>query len=198
MNWKDSHTSETGASIALSALGVQSMASPAKRKATAETGEESRSKKAKDEDAQVQDIDNDKPSPKDGVSSPKELKNALYARCASEDDGKVFFQSDLLSYNIIPDNNVEKLLLYTQQLLNEGLFKLMTKDGKTCWRVVRRDDAAKYRSCFLDPNIDTNRLLGTKALPPRRLWSIPTSSRLGATAYGARYFEREPISTWRR
>jgi hypothetical protein len=131
------------------------MAAPAKRKATEKTGEESKSKKTKDEDAQAQDLDTDKPSPKDGVSSPKELKNALYARCASEDDGKVFFQTDLLSYNIIPDNNIEKLLLYTQQLLNEGLFKLMNKDGKTCWRVVRRDDAAKYRSSLPDIDLDT-------------------------------------------
>ncbi len=128
------------------------MASRAKRKATDDTGEESQSKKAKDEDAQAQDIDTDKPSPTDGVSSPKELKNALYARCASEDDGKIFFQTDLLSYNIIPENSIEKLLRYTQELLNEGLFKLMTKDGKTCWRVVRRDDAAKYRSSL--PNLD--------------------------------------------
>ena len=120
------------------------MAPAAKRKAVEDTGEEVTSKKKKEEDVPVLDLDAAEPSPKDGVSSPKELKNALYARCASEDDGKVFFQSDLLSYNIIPDNNIEKLLLYAQQLLNEGLFKLMSKEGKTCWRVVRRDDAAKY------------------------------------------------------
>ena len=124
------------------------MASSAKRKAVDEISEGPVSKKPKDEDLPAHDIDAAEPSPKDGVSSPKELKNALYARCASEDDGKVFFQSDLLSYNIIPDNNVEKLLLYTQQLLNEGLFKLMTKEGKTCWRVVKRDDAAKYNCCI--------------------------------------------------
>lgn len=119
------------------------MAPPVKRKAPENTNEGPQSKRSKAEDVFIKDVDAAEPSPKDGVSSPKELKNALYARCASEDDGKVFFQSDLLSYNIIPGNNVEKLLLYTQQLLKEGLFKLMTKDGKTCWRVVKRDDAAK-------------------------------------------------------
>ncbi len=132
------------------------MASRAKRKAADDTGEESTSKKHKEEDVPVLDIDAAEPSQKDGVSSPKELKNALYARCAREDDGKVFFQADLLSYNIIPDNNIEKLLLYTQQLLNEGLFKLMTKDGRTCWRVVRRDDAAKYGSCHRPSHISSN------------------------------------------
>ena len=119
------------------------MASPAKRKAVNNPAEASKNKRPKVEDDVMKDVDAAEPSSKDGVSSPKELKNALYARCAREDDGKVFFQSDLLSYNIIPEDNVEKLLLCTQQLLKEGLFKLMTKDGKTCWRVVKRDDAAK-------------------------------------------------------
>lgn len=122
------------------------MAPPAKRKALEDAGEARQSKKPEDEDAVMKDTDATEPSLKDGVSSPKELKNALYARCASENDGKVFFQSDLLSYNIIPGNDVEKLLAYTQQLLKEGLFKLMSKDGKICWRVVKRDDAAKYKN----------------------------------------------------
>ena len=100
---------------------------------------------SKDKDVIMKDRDGE-PSPKDGVSSPKELKNLLYARCASEEDGKVFFQDDLLSYDIVPNNDLEKLLSYTQQLLADGLFKLMQKDGKTCWRVVKRDDAAKYKT----------------------------------------------------
>ena len=161
------------------------MASPAKRKAPDEPGEDSSRKRTKD----------DEPSQVDGVSSPKELKNALYARCATEADGKVFFQSDLLSYNIIPDGNVEKLLSYTQQLLNEGLFKLMSKDGKTCWRVVRRDDAAKYTNCFRGSNLSTNKTSGTKVSLQMRPWSMPTSKAPGERGFGARSFEREPIST---
>ncbi len=142
----DSSAHEQNIEILVHTL-LYSMAPSAKRKDLEDPVEEPQSKRLKDEDVFMKDVDAAEPSPKDGVSSPKELKNALYARCASEDDGKVFFQSDLLSYNIIPENNVEKLLLYTQQLLKEGLFKLMTKDGKTCWRVVKRDDAAKYFSC---------------------------------------------------
>lgn len=96
----------------------------------------SRSEQAKDEDVTMIE-----PS---GVSSPKELKNALYARCASLEEGKAFSQDDLLSFNIIPNNDIEQLLLYTKQLAKDGLFKLMAKDGKACWRVVKKDDAAKY------------------------------------------------------
>lgn len=78
------------------------------------------------------------------VSSHKEIRNALYARCASLEEKHVFDQEELLSFGVIPDNNVEQLLVHTRQLAKDGLFKLMAKDGKACWRVVKRADAAKY------------------------------------------------------
>ncbi len=78
-----------------------------------------------------------------GVSSPKELKNALYARCASLEEGRVFDQNELLSFKIIPNDDVEKLAAYTKQLARDGLFKVMLKDTQVCWRVVKKDDAAK-------------------------------------------------------
>lgn len=78
-----------------------------------------------------------------GVSSPKELRNALYARCASFEEGHVFDQDELLAFRIIPENSIEQLLSYTKQLAKDGLFKLMSKDGKACWKVVKRADAVK-------------------------------------------------------
>ena len=77
------------------------------------------------------------------ASSPKELRNALYARCASFEEGHVFGQDELFSFKIVPDNSIEQLLAYTRQLAKDGLFKLMTKDGKVCWKVVKRADAIK-------------------------------------------------------
>lgn len=82
-------------------------------------------------------------SERSGVSSPKELRNALYAKCASFEDGHVFTQDDILTFGIIPDNSIEQLLAYTKQLAKDGLFKLMAKDGKACWKVVKRADAVK-------------------------------------------------------
>ena len=78
-----------------------------------------------------------------GVSSPKELRSALYAKCASFEEGHVFTQDDIFAFQIIPDNSVEKLLAYTRQLAKDGLFRLMSKDGKACWKVVKRADAVK-------------------------------------------------------
>lgn len=78
------------------------------------------------------------------VSSQKELKNALYARCANQPAERVFSQNDLLSLNVIPNNDLQQLLLCTRQLTKDGLFKLWSRDGRACWRVVKRDDAAKY------------------------------------------------------
>lgn len=79
-----------------------------------------------------------------GISSPKELRNALYARCASQEEDKDFSQEDLLSFKIIPEDDLEKLLVCTKELTVGGLFKLRTVNGKTCWRVIKKDDAAKY------------------------------------------------------
>ena len=81
----------------------------------------------------------------DGTSSPKELKNALYARCAREAEGTQFGQEDLLSFGIVPNNDVQELHRFTKQLMKEGLLRLMKKeDGKACWRVVKKVDAAKW------------------------------------------------------
>lgn len=97
------------------------------------------------EEVPAEDEDVTMTEPND-VSSPKELRNALYARCASFEVGHVFNQDELFAFKIIPDNSVEQLLAYTKQLAKDGLFKLMTKDGKACWKVVKRADAVKYRS----------------------------------------------------
>ena len=78
-----------------------------------------------------------------GVSSPKELRNALYARCASFEEGHVFRQDELLAFGIIPSSSIEVLLTYTKQLAREGLLKLMIKEGRACWKVVKRAEAAK-------------------------------------------------------
>ena len=78
-----------------------------------------------------------------GVPSPKELRNALYAKCASFEEGHVFSQDELFAFKIIPENSIQQLLAYTKQLTKDGLFKLMTKDGKACWKVVKRADAVK-------------------------------------------------------
>ena len=76
-------------------------------------------------------------------SSSEELYNALYASCASQAANKVFNQQDLLALNIIPDNDLKQLLLCTQLLTKNGLFKVMTKDGRPCWKVIKKEDAAR-------------------------------------------------------
>lgn len=77
------------------------------------------------------------------AASPTEIKNALYARCANLGAEKVFTQRDLLAFKIIPNDDLTQLLSCTKQLTQEGLFKLMSKDGRACWKVVMKEDAAK-------------------------------------------------------
>lgn len=78
------------------------------------------------------------------ANDQKGMKNALYARCASLPVERVFTQHDLISFKIIPDDDVNQLLSCTRQLTIEGLFKLMVKEGRPCWKVVKKEDAAKY------------------------------------------------------
>lgn len=78
------------------------------------------------------------------VPSTKELKHALYARCATQPADRVFAQQDLLAFDVIPDGDLKQLQACTTQLSKEGLLKMMTKDGKLCWKLVKKEDAAKY------------------------------------------------------
>ena len=77
------------------------------------------------------------------VASQKELKNALYAKCANLPAEQVFNQRDLFALGVIPDGDLSQLLECTRQLSKEGLFKLMTKDGTPCWKVVKKEVAAR-------------------------------------------------------
>jgi len=91
----------------------------------------------------------------DGVavveSSLKELKNALYARCANQAAEKVFDQNDLFDFGIIPNNDLCQLLLCVKQLTQDGLFKVQKKNEAACWKVVKKEDAAKYNNIFSPP-----------------------------------------------
>ena len=78
-----------------------------------------------------------------GPGAPKELCNALYSSCTTYPAEKLFTQEDLLSLNIVPNGNLEMLGLCVNQLLVDGLFKLMQSNNKLYWKVVKKEDAAK-------------------------------------------------------
>ena len=75
--------------------------------------------------------------------SAAELQQALYAACASQPLDKAFSQQDLQDLNVIPNNDLNQLHACAQALTKERLFKLFTKDGIPCWKVVKKEDAAK-------------------------------------------------------
>lgn len=129
------------------------------------------------------------------AASTNEIKNALYARCANLGAEKIYTQRDLLAFKIIPNDDLNELLSCTRQLTIDGLFKLMTKDGKACWKVVKKEDAAKYvQSIISTTRIILIRLsrIGTNLLVQKRLWFTPMSSLLGAKVHGSDYFGHVP------
>lgn len=84
--------------------------------------------------------------PRNEVISPSsivELKNALYATCASLPGNETFDQNELLEMGTIPNRDVGLLQECTSLLIKEGLFKLMTRNGRVCWRVVKQANAAR-------------------------------------------------------
>ena len=93
---------------------------------------------------QSDDDDDDTPMQADaGTSSPKELKLAMYAKCAAHDENHIFDQGELLTLGVIPGDDVQHLVTVMRQLAKDGLVKVMAKDGKACWKVVKKDDAKK-------------------------------------------------------
>ncbi|CAO1605614.1 34-kDa subunit of RNA polymerase III (C) [Xanthoria calcicola] len=100
----------------------------------------------------LEKMDIDPPNSESG-SSRTEIKNALYARCASLSAETVFSQHDLLDLGVIPDKDIKLLLQCTQELTREGLFKLLTRDGRACWRVVKKEDAEKYKSLTAEESL---------------------------------------------
>ncbi|KAL8942833.1 MAG: hypothetical protein Q9216_001448 [Gyalolechia sp. 2 TL-2023] len=89
-------------------------------------------------------------APSSSTSSPQEIKTALYARCASFPSETIFSQDDLLELAIIPNNALDLLLQCTKKLTQEGLFKLLSRDGRAVWRVVKKEDAQKYKTLTAD------------------------------------------------
>ena len=85
------------------------------------------------------------PGHDDGVAqaSLEEMKNALYAQCASQPGDKYFDQNDLLRFGIIPNDDASVLHTCTFQLTRKGLLKVHKRAGVVCWKVVKQEDAAK-------------------------------------------------------
>lgn len=74
-----------------------------------------------------------------------ELASALYDRCISEfSSDHLFYQQDLLSLNVVPDNDLALLLRCTQSLVDQSLFRLLQgKDDRLAWKVIEQSDAEK-------------------------------------------------------
>ena len=79
-------------------------------------------------------------------SSTTEIKRVLYDRCASLPSETIFSQQDIINLKIIPNDDIKLLQEYTSQLTREGLFKLHALNKRAHWRVVKKQDAQKYKS----------------------------------------------------
>lgn len=72
------------------------------------------------------------------------LKDELYDACAEFYPESLVSMDDLLGLGIIPNNDASLLMGCNQALMGEGLFKTATLDGTLVFRVIKREDAARY------------------------------------------------------
>ena len=78
-------------------------------------------------------------------TDPKELAPTLYARCLSDyQPDHLFYQQDLLSLGVIPNNDLGLLMKCAQLLVDQSLFRMLHgKDDRLAWKVIDRADAEK-------------------------------------------------------
>lgn len=77
-----------------------------------------------------------------GIQIDKNKADMLYEKAAQQPTGTVFFQRDLSSMGVAEDIN--EILVLSQELTEKHLFKLLNYDGEACWKVRPRDVAEKY------------------------------------------------------
>lgn len=68
-------------------------------------------------------------------------KDQLYSICASSAPGGTFSQDDLMKTKVA--ETLKELMELCQVLVNEQLFELLETDGRLCWRVRGKEEAAK-------------------------------------------------------
>ncbi|EHK96901.1 putative DNA-directed RNA polymerase III subunit rpc6 [Glarea lozoyensis 74030] len=88
-----------------------------------------------------------------------DAKRRVYQQCWDEvthGEGNrqtVFYQTDILDLGIIPDNNIETLLMVTQALLDEKLFKAVHSSEGLGFRVRSEDEAKVFRGLSADQEL---------------------------------------------
>ncbi|KAI9773140.1 MAG: 34-kDa subunit of RNA polymerase III (C) [Geoglossum simile] len=81
-----------------------------------------------------------------GSAGNSGLGKALYEKCLQAPTGQLFNQHDLLDMGIVPGGNPTILMQCVQALMDEGLAKvLIQSDGSAVWRMVKQEDANKYK-----------------------------------------------------
>ncbi|KZF22438.1 DNA-directed RNA polymerase III subunit Rpc34 [Xylona heveae TC161] len=87
----------------------------------------------------------------------EKAKTALYLRC-SENPDHLYNQVELSALGVVPTKDANDLMQCIQILTNEGRFKLLQTDTSIVWKVVREEDAAKYKNLSADEALVYNHI----------------------------------------
>jgi len=134
----------------------------------------------------------------------EEDSSELYERCTNaalnspEGRAKIFGQDELLKMGVV--DTAQALLELLQGLMDAQLVRLMQMDGKICYALRKKDDAAK---CVLpcrprhkkeECNADRQQT-GSSPSTTTNAWSTTKSRTAAPTAPGQRRSNNAPTST---
>lgn len=81
----------------------------------------------------------------ESLTDPKRLAAALYEECRSTfPPDHLFYQQDLVSLGVVPNNDIPLLMKCAQSLVDQSLFRMLQgKDERLAWKLIAQEDAAK-------------------------------------------------------
>jgi DNA-directed RNA polymerase III subunit RPC6 len=78
------------------------------------------------------------------TDTASDVRSAIYAACAAQNPEKFWFQEDFMNLGLVPNNDPSQLASHLNTLSGQGLVKNYQKDGRPCWKVVKKEDAERY------------------------------------------------------
>ncbi|PGH08687.1 hypothetical protein AJ80_07808 [Polytolypa hystricis UAMH7299] len=87
-------------------------------------------------------------SSRGGAADFKELASTLYTRCVADFPlDHLFYQKDLLSVGVIPNDDLGLLMRCVQSLVDQSLLRLLQgKDDRLAWKIIDQSDAEKLQN----------------------------------------------------
>jgi DNA-directed RNA polymerase III subunit RPC6 len=109
------------------------------------------------------------------------LASKLYEECRNKFSADhLFYQKDLLSLGVVPNDNLPLLVQCAQSLVDKKLLRLLSgKDGRLAWKIISQEDAEKFQNLTADESLVYNVIHSTGR---SGIWQREITTRTNLTA----------------